>query len=173
MKSILETDRLVLSELTRDDSAFIIRLANSPGWLTFIGDRNIRSIRQAEDYLSEGPIKCYSENGYGLWQVQKKEDGMPLGICGLLNRKQLDHPDLGFAFLPEHEGCGYASESASATLVYAHDQLQLPAVDAITRPDNERAIRLLEKLKFVRREEEIFLQPDESLLLFRHNKTKG
>lgn len=147
MAHILETERLRLREFTLEDAPFIIELLNSPGWLEFIGDRNVRTLEQARDYLENGPIKSYRVNGYGLSMVERKEDGAPIGMCGMLNRDVLECPDIGFAFLPAHHLRGYALEIAKAVMDHAKDVLKLPRVAAITVPGNSRSISLLEKLE--------------------------
>jgi RimJ/RimL family protein N-acetyltransferase len=152
MAYILETARLRLREFTFEDAPFIIELLNSPGWLEFIGDRNVRTPEQAHDYLENGPMKSYRVNGYGLSMVERKEDGTPIGMCGVLNRDALECPDIGFAFLPAFHGTGYAFEIARATADYAKGTLGLHRIAAITVPHNKRSIGLLEKLglKYIR-----------------------
>ncbi len=66
-KKILETERLVLQEFSVDDAEFILTLLNTPGWLEYIGDKNVRSVEDAVNYLENVPIKSYRENGFGLW----------------------------------------------------------------------------------------------------------
>jgi ribosomal-protein-alanine N-acetyltransferase len=97
---ILQTRRLTLSEATLSDIPLIFKLLNSPNWLEFIGDRNIRTLEDAEKYIQNSLIKSYRENGFGLWKVELKSDKTPIGLCGLLKREMLDFPDLGFAILP-------------------------------------------------------------------------
>ncbi|MHC2992484.1 hypothetical protein OB13_13145, partial [Pontibacter sp. HJ8] len=120
----------------------------------------------ARHYLENGPLKSYAEYGYGLSLVERKEDQKAIGMCGILNRDTLDHPDIGFAFLPEFNGNGYAFEIASATMNYAKDRLKLSKIAAITIPANVRSIRLLEKigLRFTRTF--CFPDRDEELLLY-------
>ena len=148
MSYVLETERLILREFTLADANFIIELVNSPGWLRFIGDRNIKIEEQAKEYLRNGPLKSYEVNGFGLSMVELKTGGTPIGMCGIIKRDTLEKPDIGFAFLPEFEGKGLAFEIASATLAYANDILKIPVVFAITIPGNIRSIRLLEKMGF-------------------------
>src|SRR5687767_3229567 len=116
MKQILETERLRLREFTLNDTAFIIELLNSPGWLKYIGERNVKTEEQAINYLQNGPMKSYLENGYGLSMVEKKVDDTPIGMCGIIRRETLDNPDIGFAFLPGYEAQGHGYEIASAVL---------------------------------------------------------
>src|SRR5258706_8494910 len=100
MNFFIETERLILRQFIANDAGFIFKLLNSPDWLKYIGDRNIKSVQDAEAYLVNGPLKSYETNGYGLSLVSLKENGVAIGACGLLKRDFLDHPDIDFAFLP-------------------------------------------------------------------------
>ncbi len=149
---VLETERLVLRHLTLNDAPFIVELLNDPSFLRYIGDRGVRSVQDARQYLIKGPIASYQKSGFGLYLVFLVESGDPIGICGLLKRETLDDVDLGFAFLPPHWGKGYARESAVAVLDQARTTHGLKRVVAITSPDNTASIKVLEKvgLKFER-----------------------
>ncbi|RNI31662.1 GNAT family N-acetyltransferase [Rufibacter latericius] len=166
MKTILETERLRLREFTLQDADFIITLMNSPGWLQFIGDRNVKTPEQAKFYLQNGPMKSYQQHGYGLSLVERKEDQRAIGMCGLVNRDGLEHPDLGFAFLPDFNGQGYAYEIASEVMEYATTHLHIPKVLAITAPDNTKSIRLLEKVGLKFSKTTLLPKSKEELLLF-------
>ena len=165
MKRILETERLILRQFELSDAKFIVELVNTPGWLEFIGDRNIRTEEAGINYLQSGPMKSYQENGFGLSMVATKE-GTPMGMCGILKRDNFEYPDIGFAFLPAFMGNGYAFEIAAATLEHAKTELNLGPILAITMPTNRKSIRLLEKigLKF----KKTMYTPDrnEELMLF-------
>jgi ribosomal-protein-alanine N-acetyltransferase len=143
---VLATARLDLLRFSTDDAAFIVELLNEPSFLRHIGDKGVRTEADAGRYLEAGPLASYDRFGFGLWRVGLRESGEPIGMCGLLKRDALDHPDLGFAFLPRAWSKGYAFESASAVLAHARDPLGLRRVLAITSPDNVASIRLLEKL---------------------------
>jgi len=145
---ILETDRLQLRMLTDDDAEFILRLLNEPSFIQNIGDRGVRTIDDARGYILKGPIASYEKFGFGLWMVETKSGAAPIGICGLLKRDVLEDADIGYALLPEFWSQGYALESASAVIKYASDQLGLKRVVAVTNPDNQSSIRLLEKMGF-------------------------
>ncbi|MCR9013532.1 GNAT family N-acetyltransferase [Aquiflexum gelatinilyticum] len=148
MEFIIETDRLFLRKLEIEDFRFVITLLNSPGWLKYIGDRGVKNEAQAISYLQNGPVKSYSDYGFGLYKVEEKISGLPIGFCGLLKRDTLKHPDLGFALLPEFMGRGYAFEAANACLDFAKANLGIPILQAIALPDNTSSIRLLKKLGF-------------------------
>lgn len=143
---ILETERLTLRHGSVDDAEFILRLLNEPSFLRFIGDRGVRTLDDARQYVAERLIGSYERNGFGLWVVERKELLGPIGICGLVKRETLPYPDIGFAFLPEFWSAGYAYESALAVKQYALDVLALPRLLAIANPDNAGSIRILEKI---------------------------
>jgi RimJ/RimL family protein N-acetyltransferase len=144
--AVLETDRLVLRRLTADDALFILELVNEPGWLRFIGDKGVRTLEDARRYIRTGPVSMYDRLGFGLYLTERKLDGAPIGMCGLVKRDTLADVDLGFAFLARFGQMGYAIEAATAVKAYAEGALGLPRIVAITDPDNERSIRVLEKL---------------------------
>ncbi|HKO61162.1 MAG TPA: GNAT family N-acetyltransferase [Pyrinomonadaceae bacterium] len=145
---ILETDRLRLRRLAPADAPFISELVNEPSFLENIGDRNVRSEADAVRYIENGPMASYERHGFGLYKVELKQTAIPIGICGPLKRDTLEYPDIGFAFLPRFWGQGYALESASAVMDYAHGILGMTTIAAITTPTNERSIKLLHKLDF-------------------------
>ena len=146
--AVLETERLVLVRLSKDDARFLLELLNEPSFLRFIGDKGVRTEADARRYVETGPLASYERFGFGLLRVELKESGEPIGMCGLLKRDALPDVDVGFAFLPRFWSKGYAFESASAVLAHARDALGLRRVLAITSPDNEASIRLLGKLGF-------------------------
>lgn len=145
---ILETDRLIVRWLTTGDAEFILQLLNEPSWLRFIGDKGIRTIEGARDYILRGPVEMYSRVGFGLYLVESKDEGVSMGICGLIKRDSLKDVDIGFAFLPKYWGRGYAFEAAAAVMEYGGKVHGLKRIVAITSVDNDSSVKLLEKLGF-------------------------
>lgn len=156
----LETERLKLRQLKTTDAAFIFRLLNEPSWLQFIGDRNIHCLEDAKNHISDIYIKAYQETGFGLLLVSLKKDDTAIGLCGLIKRDGLKDIDLGFAFLPEYWGSGYAKESSLAVLSQGKLLHKLNTVIAITLAENHSSKNLLKTLgfKFI----ELFYMKDES-----------
>jgi RimJ/RimL family protein N-acetyltransferase len=142
---ILETDRLILRWAEGKDAAFIFTLLNEPGWLNYIGDKGIRTLEDAGNYIHNGPRAMYEREGFGLFVTELKESHTPIGLCGLIKRVGLEDVDIGFAFLSDYQSQGYAYEAASGTLEFAKD-LGLKRIVAITTKDNHSSSRLLEKL---------------------------
>ncbi len=145
---ILETKRTILREVAADDAEFILDLLNQPSFIKYIGDRNVRTISEARDYIENRFRESYKQFGFGMWAVELKETGTPVGICGFVKRDFLPDADIGFAFLPQFCSQGYAFESANASMNYGRDILGLLRVVAITSQDNESSGRLLEKINF-------------------------
>lgn len=144
---VLETERLILRRLTVEDAPFMLGLLNEPSWLRFIGDRGVRTLEDARNYIVKGPVDMYERLGFGLYATALKEDdSVPIGLCGLVKRDGLEDVDIGFAFLPKFWGKGYACEAASAVMAYAKSVVGLERIVAITAVGNESAARLLEKI---------------------------
>jgi len=148
MDILFTTPRLSVRPFVLEDAPFVLELLNTPGWLQYIGDRNIRSLNDAREYLLNGPLHSYDRYGFGGWLVSLRETDAPAGICGLFRRDYLDQPDLGFALLPAYEGKGLAAEMAAATMVYARRALDYRQLYAIVQEDNQRSIRLLLRCGF-------------------------
>src|SRR5512141_876389 len=144
----LETPRLVLRLLTLDDAPFILTLLNEPSWIRFIGDKGVRTEDDARAYLRNGPLAMYARHGLGLLLVELKPARVPIGMCGLIKRDVLADVDVGFALQPAYWQGGYAFEAASAVLRHGCEVLGLERIVAITSPDNERSVKLLERLGF-------------------------
>jgi RimJ/RimL family protein N-acetyltransferase len=147
MTTIAETPRLVVRRFTPDDAAFFLELLNDPGWIANIGDRGVRTVEAARDYIRDKMLAAYERMGFGMYVVELK-DGTPIGTAGLVKRPALDDADLGFAFLPAWRGAGYAREAAAAMLSHAWNDFALERMLAIVAPHNAPSVRLLEALGF-------------------------
>jgi RimJ/RimL family protein N-acetyltransferase len=145
---IAKTNRLTLRELQLADAAFALRLYNEPSFLQHIGDKGVRTLADAEKNLQQGAIASYAQHGYGMWLVENQQ-GQAIGLCGLIKRDFLTETDLGYAYLPQYFGVGYAYEAASAVLAYAAAQTELKTLVAIVSPANLASKALLQKLGFV------------------------
>jgi len=143
---ILKTNRLKLEKASLEDAPFFHKLLNSPNWIEYIGDRNINALVDAEKYIQNSLIQSYVDHGFGLYKMTLLSDGNTIGICGLLKRPNLDHPDIGFALLPEYAKQGYMLEAAQATMDYAKSKLDIKTIIAITTERNTNSRKLLEKI---------------------------
>lgn len=146
--TVTETERLQLRRLTLDDAAFILDIVNQPSWLANIGDKGVRSLDDARHYLLHGPMAMYERHGFGLYAVERRDDGALMGMCGLIKRDTLDDVDLGYALLPGYWSQGYGREAAAATLEHGMRDCGLRRIVAIVSPHNDGSIRLLEDVGF-------------------------
>jgi RimJ/RimL family protein N-acetyltransferase len=136
----------VLRRITLDDVGLMLAVWNDPAFVRYVGDRGIRTVEEAQAALIQGAFKLYEEHGYGPYCMSLKEDNTQVGICGLFRRDNLDHPDIGFAVLPEYRGEGFVGEAAQAVVTHARDDLGIDILTAIVSPDNMASICLIEKL---------------------------
>ena len=143
---ILETDRLWLKPVSTSNAAFVLEMYNSPKFIQFIGDRNIRTVEDAENYITEKFLPQWEKLGYGNFVIERKEDGKTIGAVGIFQREGLDVGDIGFSFLPQFQGKGYGFEAASKLLEKAFADFGLTKVSAITTEENEVSRKLILKL---------------------------
>lgn len=160
---VLQTTRLILRRISLDDAAFILELLNDPAFVRNVGDKGVRTIDDARQYILKGPIENYERLRFGLYLVELQDTAVPIGICGLLKRETLEDVDIGFAFLPYHRSKGYAVESASAVMTYGRDVLGLKRIVAVTSRDNDSSANVLGKIG-LRFERMIRLPHDEAEL---------
>lgn len=167
---LLETERTRVTEITTNEAPFILELVNTPGWLKYIGDRNIHSTTEAEIYITDTYINSKNQYGFTYYLVSSL-DNSPIGICGFLQKVYLKNPDFGFAFLPDYHNQGFGFESGKVILEYGIQEFGLQNIDAITMLENVPSMKLLIKLGFV--EDGTITMPEtkEKLNLFCLTKT--
>ncbi len=139
-----ETNYLSIDPLTLKDNEFIYKLVNTPGWLKYIGERNVRSPEYALEYIN----RILNNENVAYWVVKLKPNSIPIGVITLIKRDYLPHHDIGFAFLPEYSGKGYAYEATSAVMHELSKMAMHSILMAITVQGNSSSIKLLERLGF-------------------------
>ena len=146
---MIATPRLILRPLDAGDAPFMLALLNDADFIANIADRGVRDEAGAARYIAEGPAAMRAAHGHAMDAVVDRETGRPVGVCGLIRRDFLPAPDLGYAFLPEGRGRGFALEAGRAALADGRDRLGIGHVLAIVNPDNARSIVVLMKLGFL------------------------
>lgn len=148
---MISTTRLALLPISTNDAHFLYRLMNTAGWLQFIGDRKIDTTDKARQYINQ----LIARTDCTYWVVRLKTNNTPIGVISFLKRDYLEFFDIGFAFLPEYHGKGYAQEASEAVLKKVMQTAEHHTVQATTLPENERSIKLLQQLGFRFLEERI------------------
>lgn len=145
---VCETKRLIIRHFELSDDKYILAQLNEASFIKSIGDKHVRSLDDAQNYLITGPIDSYQKLGFGLNIVMLKQNGMAIGMCGLVTRAELEHPDIGYAFLPNYWGKGYATEASKAVLDDAITKHKLKTILGVTFPENQSSNSLLSRIGF-------------------------
>jgi RimJ/RimL family protein N-acetyltransferase len=145
---ILETKRLTLRAISEADAELVLAVMNDPAFIQYVSDRGLRTREDAACYIRERILPGFDRDGFGMNVVELKTSQLPIGTCGLFKRQPTDDAELGFAYLREFWGQGFAYESAAALINHARDVMKLPRIVATTTPDNASSIKLLERLGF-------------------------
>ncbi len=163
---LFETERLFLKPTSEEDAEFIFELMNTPKWLKYIGDRNVKSVASAKEYITAKMLPQLKRLGFSNYTLVLKADKTKIGTCGLYDREGLDGIDIGFAFLPEYESKGYAFESVNKLKNVAFDEFGISEINAFTTKENISSQKLLDKLglKFIKTTR--IPNDDEELLLY-------
>ena len=158
----LETDRLLIRPTNVDDAAFILELLNTPKWISFIGDRKVKTIKEAQKYIEVKMVPQLQRLGFTNNTVILKDGNEKIGICGLFDREEITGTlELGFAFLPIYERNGYAFESANRLIKFGFEELEINSIRALTAPKNIASQNLLVKLGFDFQGEITFAEDEE------------
>jgi RimJ/RimL family protein N-acetyltransferase len=143
-----ETERLILRPTELEDAVLVLELLNTPKWLKFIGDRNVKSLEEAQEYIKNRMLPQLERLGYSNYTLVTKSDGTPIGTCGLYDRDGLEGIDIGFALLPQFEGQGYGFEAAKRIKAAAFEDFGIDQLQGITSQENIASQTLLKKLGF-------------------------
>ena len=138
----IETERLTIRPINLKDAEFIIDLVNSDGWLKFIGDRNVSDKNDAEKYIQK--ILDNTHFYYNVFEL--KEPQKAIGLVTFIERENETFPDIGFALIPDFGNNGYTFEATKAYLEEIKKINKYDNIIAITIPENQKSINLLEKL---------------------------
>ena len=167
---VFETERLILKPTSEADAEFILELMNSPKWIEYIGDRNVKTIVGAKTYIANKMIPQLLRLGYSNYTIVRKSDNVKIGTCGLYDREGLEGIDIGYALLPEFEKMGYAFEATNTIKDMAFNTFGILELSAITAKTNNPSQTLLGKLGFNLFGTTKLPNEDEELLIFKLRK---
>jgi RimJ/RimL family protein N-acetyltransferase len=161
----LQTERLELRRFTLEDAEAYFPLVSDPAVLRYTGEKPLRSLDSVRELLASRPLRDYAVHGYGRMACVEKSSQRLVGFCGLKYLEDLQETDIGYRFLPECWGMGYATESAQMIMQHGARKLGLSRVIGLVEPENIGSVRVLEKLGLAF-ESEVMLEdhPDKLLL---------
>ncbi|MGY1438985.1 GNAT family N-acetyltransferase [Streptomyces reniochalinae] len=154
--AVIETERLLLRPLTRDDVDRMVTLHADPEVTRFVP-----TFTRAQAYARLVEIEDqWAERGHGLCAVELKETGEFLGRCGLNYWDIFDEVEAGWTFRRASWGRGYATESARACVEWGFRRLDTPYFTAMIDPANTPSARVAQRLGFTPLREDHFLGHD-------------
>jgi RimJ/RimL family protein N-acetyltransferase len=142
---MIETERLILREFTEDDAEVNLRLGIDPHVLRWTR-QPLDGLEHSLQVIRDFPMADYRKHGFGRWVVVLKSTGAMIGWSGLKFLEDTREVDIGYRFLSEHWGKGYATESSRPCLEYGFKRLGLDYIIAFALADNAASIRVLTKL---------------------------
>lgn len=143
----LQTPRLRLRPHEPTDAPFMVRLNADPACVRYTGDRALRDTAEAAPIIAALQAQWRARR-MGRLIVEERGSGEAVGWCGLKWHADAGEADLGFRFLRDRWGRGYATEAGRACLAMAWGPLGLDHVVARAMPENLASVRVLEKLGF-------------------------
>jgi len=145
VKPLIETDRLLLREITIDDKEALFKLHSDPRVQKYTGEATVSSMQEIEIAI-KSRISDYKKYGFGRWATFLKRNDQFVGWAGLAYLPEFDEIDLGYRFLQEYWGLGIATEASKAILNYGFGALKLKKIVAIAMKENRASIRVMEKI---------------------------
>lgn len=142
----LQSERLYMRWLSEEDAPLMLAIWTDPDFIRHVGDRGIRNLEDTRQAMRDGLLKVYRDQRMGPYGLFLHGSDEAMGICGLFQRDNLEHPDIGYAILPQHRKKGYVVEAAQAVCRHAREQMGLEQLLAIVSPGHVASVRVLEKL---------------------------
>jgi RimJ/RimL family protein N-acetyltransferase len=151
---MIETERLVLRNWHMDDLDPFIEHLNTETVMRWLG--GLRSREALEDVVRHRFMAWQKRWGHTFWVMERKDDGVFLGFCGLKVADDAGSPvegnvEVGWRLREDMWGQGYAKEAAIASIDFAFDRLRVQQVIALTVEGNSQSWGLMERLGMTRR----------------------
>lgn len=144
----LSTERLLLRPFEKKDAPTLFQMNSDPEVLRLTTWKPVQSLSEMERWIDSVHSDQYEEYGYGRLAVTLRDSGELIGWSGIKFVPQIDSPTLGYRFLKQHWGKGYATEAAKVSLLHAFHTIGLEDVHAFIVSGNEASKRVLLKNGF-------------------------
>jgi ribosomal-protein-alanine N-acetyltransferase len=135
VKAILETPRLALREMSFDDLDFVAAMLAHPEVMRYYPQTYSRD--EARAWI-ERQLGRYARDGHGLWRVEDRATGEPVGQVGLALQlvEGVEEPEIGYLIHRPFWRRGLAAEAALGVRTWAFEILGLERVISLIRPEN-------------------------------------
>lgn len=145
-RDIIETERLLIRRFTPGDAEAFLPLVSLPEVLRYTGEQPLGSADEVIELLKARQLRDYERYGYGRMACIEKATGRLIGFSGLKYLDDMDDTDVGYRFLPDAWGKGYATESAAAIMQDQSATFGLTRIIGLVEPKNHGSVRVLQKL---------------------------
>jgi ribosomal-protein-alanine N-acetyltransferase len=144
----LETDRLLLRQVTPADTEAIFRIFSDDEVTRYYDLISFSSPEQAQRLIAR--LNERFEQGEGIrWGIFQKATGQLIGTCGYNGWVRTSYrASIGYDLARSAWGQGFMTEALQAVLRYGFDTLEINRVEALVLPGNVQSMRVLEKLGF-------------------------
>lgn len=155
MHPIFESERLYFREFTPEDAPLIYKLNSDPEVVKYVHELPVTHLTTALANIETNILPQYAKYGYGRWAVYLKDSQDFIGWCGLKYRPERSETDLGYRFIRQYWGKGYATEAAKAVIRFGFSQLNLTRIAAMAHIENGASLQVLENcgMQFIGYEE--------------------
>jgi ribosomal-protein-alanine N-acetyltransferase len=145
--NVLETERLILRQVTPADAADLYRIYTDPENMKFMG-RQPDSIEFEREHIQKHIVNYYEKYGFGLWATVLKPNNQLIGRCGLLYQQIEGSQELEVTYLLDKSywGRGLTTEAARGIIRLGFEKYQFPRIVALINPDNAASVRVAEKI---------------------------
>lgn len=141
------TDKLRLRAIEPGDVEHYFRLLTDPEVMKYIGVQQGRILSREEVVnIVDIAVDAWKTRGYARWSVFERATDEFVGFAGF--RCEEGMPELLVVVHEKFWGSGYAGKACRACLDYAFENLGFETVFAVSRPENDRARGMLERLGF-------------------------
>lgn len=155
MKTILETERLLLQHWTNADCDALFEILQDAEVVRHIDDGKPFNLEKTRNFLNTME-KCERENDFCRWKLVEKSSGEIVGTCGFGRISETNENELGYLLRQQSWGKGYATEIAKAVAFYGFNKLDFREIIALTDLENVGSQKVLEKIGFSKRGIEIY-----------------
>lgn len=147
---ILETENLILRQISLDDNQEVFEIRSSQETMKFIPRPLAETIEDAQKFIEE----CNSsieKNDLINWAIAKKEDNKLIGMIGFFRLQPENfRGEIGYILNPNFHGKGIMKEAADEALKYGFEELHFHSIEAVIDPRNNASERILQKTGFTK-----------------------